>query len=270
MWNFFFLVAIAGLLFLGTLWSRRRIRLGQHPGLFFDLWKNLALSFAGWNLALQLLAIALTAVVIHTGLEVALLRAMDDAAPLGWSISFGILLAGNFWHAALAAVLIGVGWRRPGTLLLGAGLASLQAVLTTGFLSGVLKLLSGRRGPTHPGRLPSSLPRFARTDDPTDFQFDFWNHHWTDGRFFWPSGHTATIMAFVSALVAFYPEKRWLPWVGYPAVLVTGVAMIEGHFHWPSDVFAGALIGHAVGWATGQAFRRRYRPETNAALTRAG
>jgi membrane-associated phospholipid phosphatase len=77
-------------------------------------------------------------------------------------------------------------------------------------------------------------------------------------------------MAFVSALVAYYPEKRWLPWVGYPAVLVTGAAMIEGHFHWPTDVFAGAFIGHAVGWTTGQVFRRRYRPEMEAAPTQLG
>jgi membrane-associated phospholipid phosphatase len=51
--------------------------------------------------------------------------------------------------------------------------------------------------------------------------------------------------------------------VGYPAAALTGLAMIDGQFHWFSDVVAGALIGHCSGWTIGVAFRARYR-ETSA------
>jgi hypothetical protein len=33
--------------------------------------------------------------------------------------------------------------------------------------------------------------------------------------------------------------------------------MIDGDRHWASDVVAGALIGHAIGYSIGKAFRRR-------------
>ena len=37
-----------------------------------------------------------------------------------------------------------------------------------------------------------------------------------------------------------------------------GYAMIDGNIHWASDVVAGVLIGHAIGWTVGTDFRSRY------------
>jgi len=39
--------------------------------------------------------------------------------------------------------------------------------------------------------------------------------------------------------------------------IMTGVAMIDGDFHWTSDVIAGAPIGTLIGVAVGRAFARR-------------
>jgi hypothetical protein len=43
-----------------------------------------------------------------------------------------------------------------------------------------------------------------------------------------------------------------------------GYAMIDGNIHWASDVVAGVLIGHAIGWTVGSDFRTRYRGSTTA------
>src|SRR5690606_31028723 len=67
----------------------------------------------------------------------------------------------------------------------------------------------------------------------------------------WPSGHTSSHMALASSLVAFYRDERWLPFVAYPLAATMGLAMIEGDHHWFSDVVAGALVGHAIGWTVG-------------------
>jgi len=39
--------------------------------------------------------------------------------------------------------------------------------------------------------------------------------------------------------------------------IMTGVAMIDGDFHWTSDVIAGAPLGTLIGVAVGRAFARR-------------
>ena len=38
-----------------------------------------------------------------------------------------------------------------------------------------------------------------------------------------------------------------------------GIGMIEGDYHWASDVVAGALLGQVIGWTVGSHFRRAYR-----------
>jgi membrane-associated phospholipid phosphatase len=253
-----FLAGCTGLLALLSWRERRRARAGGPPGVFAGAWRNLAGSYVGWNLVLQLLAVGVTAGILAAGLDPVLLRGVDRAHLLGWRLSFGVLLVGNLWHVAAAGGLLLAARRRPA--LRGPGLAAMQAVLTTALLTGVQKLVSGRRGPlAAPGAPHPGGARFLRTGDPWDFRFDFWHHAWTDGRFFWPSGHTATIIAFVSAIVACQPPPRRGWYALYLLVALTGLAMMEGHFHWPSDVAAGALIGHAVGWTTGRYFRQRLR-----------
>ena len=60
-----------------------------------------------------------------------------------------------------------------------------------------------------------------------------------------PSAHTATAVGLAAGLAATYPRGRWLF-----AGLAVGVAlqrMFLG-WHFPSDVFVGALLGIATAW----------------------
>lgn len=256
--NIFILFVLTVLLSLGAIYNRYREKKGKPPGLFYDFWRNQIKAFKGWNLFLQIGAVAVTLIMIFSGIELEVQTFFQKTQLLGKSFPYILLMVGNFWHIIAGIVIYWIGKRKNNTLLIGSGLAGIQAVLSTVYVNTIQKMISGRRGPLHfVGEILRETP-FIRTKDPLDFQFDFWNHSFQDGRFFWPSGHTATIMAFVTTLVYYFPERKWIAWVGYPLVLMMGFALVDGNFHWTSDVVAGLLIGYAVGLSVGKSFRQRY------------
>jgi undecaprenyl-diphosphatase len=58
-----------------------------------------------------------------------------------------------------------------------------------------------------------------------------------------PSGHSAGAVVLAATLGAFYPKLRWLLWT-----LAIGCALSRylDAVHWPSDCWAGVLIGYAA------------------------
>lgn len=258
---FVFVLLLLGLFLLATWIASRRMAAGRPPGFFFEFWPSLGRSLAAWPLAWAL-PVAVTLLFALTPLDLAAKRLVHAVNPLGWDVAWGMLVYGNFAH-----LLIGLGawaWgkaRADRELVLGA-CAAVQALFVNVLVVNTLKLLTGRTGPLHvnrPGHL-SSRVHFRRSDDPLDFAFDFWNHAFVHGRFFWPSGHTASAFAFAAALCAFWPEKRWLVWVGYGVAALMGLSMVNGDFHWTSDVLAGAPLGWVIGHTVGTAFRKRALP----------
>jgi membrane-associated phospholipid phosphatase len=148
-----------------------------------------------------------------------------------------------------------------------AGAAALQAVAIQAVFVTTLKWLSDRAGPFPDGdanrkRAVSGI--FRDSKDPNDFNFNPFDLH---GGLRWPSGHTASNVALVSALVGFYPNEPWIAAIGYPIALAIGIGMIEGDYHWLSDVIAGALIGHVIGWSVGRNFRKHYDARRNHAAS---
>src|SRR5262245_49269878 len=144
-----------------------------------------------------------------------------------------------------------------GSELATAGAAALQAAAVQALVVTTLKWLTDRAGP-YPDGDPTrrrALSLFRDSTHADDFNFNPFD---LSGGLRWPSGHTASNVALVSALVAFYPKEYWLPAVGYPFALAIGIGMIDGDYHWLSDVVAGALIGHVIGWTIGRNFRRHY------------
>jgi membrane-associated phospholipid phosphatase len=139
-----------------------------------------------------------------------------------------------------------------------AGSAAMQAVVVMATVTASLKWLTDRAGPLDDGDPNArhwSEGLFTYSDQADEFNFNPFD---VSGSLAWPSGHTGVNMALVSSLVAFYPDEVWLPWVGYPLVLAIGVGMIEGDYHWLSDVVAGGLMGHVIGWQIGKGFRERF------------
>lgn len=122
----------------------------------------------------------------------------------------------------VAAVLAGTGGA-PGRRAAIRGVAAIA--LTSATVNGPLKLLGRRPRPILapvPGRKPFPMP--------ASFSF--------------PSGHTASAVAFATAVGAELPAAA-LP-VGMLAAVV-GYSRIHTGVHYPSDVAAGAAVGAAAG-----------------------
>jgi membrane-associated phospholipid phosphatase len=203
-------------------------------------------AFSGWSLLAPALAVALTAVLVATGVDQRLnglvitrvAMAQDDDR---WWI---------FWLGAAAPTLLGL------LLLVGglvtrdraaesAGWAILQAVVLVGALTFTLKWLTGRPSPLRAGvdaaefhLLRSGLGAQAR------------------GYFFWPSGHTSSAVAAASAFAAFHGRRRATWAVGLGALAIAA-SMLAGSFHWVSDILAGALLAWPIGSEIGRGFRER-------------
>lgn len=230
----------------------------EYPGLFDDLGKNLADSFAGANLFYHLGAVGVTFGLIETKTDREVQHFFQTKNPFGQTYSDIMLITGVFWHFVPGLFIYWNGLSSHDIEMTGAGAASCQAVLTSFLVIYLEKYLSGRKYPNktdYSGFLNNN--GWQGSQEETDFSFKFWEHNLNQGRESWPSGHTATAFAFVSALYAYYPEETAISWIGYPLALMMGISTIEGDYHWASDVAAGLLIGHVIGWTIGKNYRSR-------------
>ena len=129
----------------------------------------------------------------------------------------------------ISAVLIGTGWLTHNDNVLGAGRDSLEAeIWAAGIVTPLLKDTFGRARPN--------------TGEGT-WQFHGFSNDNSHASF--PSGHATNAFAAATAIAA-HSDGYLVPVIAY--TLATGVAFsrVNDRAHFPSDVVAGALIGHAV------------------------
>lgn len=62
-----------------------------------------------------------------------------------------------------------------------------------------------------------------------------------------PSGHCATVMSTITILTGAYPEHAWIGPVGYSALGLICLSMINNEVHWISDYPLAMGIGYAYG-----------------------
>jgi membrane-associated phospholipid phosphatase len=226
----------------------------QHP--WNNLWGNCVDAHTGTNLLYYGSAAAATGIMVATPWDKKAQLWFQKQNPIGDEIGYGMVVAGWFWHLVPASAMYLGGWYVNSHDVMGAGAAGLQAITMASIVTVALKFASGRRQPLKDGVHDFYGPSgHRRSDDPADFA-PFNNNLGNESlRFAWPSGHTSSTVAFVSAMAAYYPDKLWIKLIGYPASLFMALSMVDYDAHWTSDVIAGALIGHAIGWTVGRNFR---------------
>jgi membrane-associated phospholipid phosphatase len=216
---------------------------------------DIADAFTGTNLLWYGGAVAATGVMVLSGADHAVRTGVQRnlVAP---AYANGAFYAGYVLPATVAPAIYLAGLAIHDPIAAGAGSAVLQALGITLVATGVFKIATGRPYPLHGGdpNAPDRLdhPEYAREFRP--FQ-SFWP------LLAMPSGHTSAMTSIAAALTAYYPDRIWIPLLGYPLALLVGFGMVDGDRHWASDVVAGGLLGHAIGHSVGSAFRRRARAD---------
>jgi len=232
---------------------------GVNLSLFGNFGNNILESFKGDNAYLHFSALAATALLVTTGFDYHVEQYFNEHEEYG-QLTRPILYTGELLPFAAGGGLFAFAKIRNNDEALGASFAVLQASLIEFMYNSTLKAITGRPNPDW--RSNEDIEDLSKT-----FRFGFLR----GGIFWgWPSGHTATTMAVVSALTNYYPDKTWLKIAGYSWVAYTmlGVSSVNrGGMHWFSDAVAGALMSYAIGSTVGKYYRRVYNSKGSSAAS---
>jgi membrane-associated phospholipid phosphatase len=248
------LVRRSGALLLAALVSREGVARAQQgnpveppmPNPTDGLGSDLGEMFTGYNLVLYGVAVASSGIMAFGGAD----HTIQDGVQKNIAIpAYGEFAqyAGYLVPLVLAPSVYLMGHALDDRTVIGAGSAAVQSLVVAVVTTLVVKVGVGR---VYPSKTTLDQPDAA--------------HEFRPFHYFplpvgpaWPSGHTVATTSVVAALTGYYPDELWIPLFGYPLALAIGFGLIDGDRHWTSDVIAGGLIGHAIGYTTGVAFRRR-------------
>lgn len=136
---------------------------------------------------------------------------------------------------AFPAITYATGLLRNDNHAKGTGLLAAEAAADTLVVSTALKAIMGRR---FPGQIPKQGD-FTRT------WFQFTGPAHDPGSF--PSSHAMSAFAVAAVYASRYKQRRWVPLVAYGLASLASISRIPDQTHFPSDVFAGAAAGYAIG-----------------------
>lgn len=93
--------------------------------------------------------------------------------------------------------------------------------------------------------------RHRPADVPTNGNFsDTWfesRDGWAlSGKGSFPSGHTIAAFSVATVFAERYRRHRWVPWLAYGLAGMIGFSRVTLQSHFPSDVFAGAVLGYSI------------------------
>lgn len=81
-----------------------------------------------------------------------------------------------------------------------------------------------------------------------DFSHTWFRSHgrFLGGRGSFPSGHTIAAFSVATVFSERYRHRCWVPWVAYGLAGLVGFSRVTLQSHFPSDVFAGAVLGYTM------------------------
>jgi membrane-associated phospholipid phosphatase len=131
------------------------------------------------------------------------------------------------------------------------GMAVLQSTLISIGYTSVLKGITGRISPGIITVLDHT--KNSQTEDfSADFAWGFGRRGFIAG---WPSAHTTIAFSTAAVIAEIYPEKTWVKAAAYSYATYIGLG-VSLCVHWSSEVFAGILIGYAIGKTVGKSFNQ--------------
>jgi membrane-associated phospholipid phosphatase len=218
--------------------------------LFSGFGNNIANSFKGNNFYLHLAGVASTFLLVTSNTDYEIHKYFNEHQQYGDAARPVIRMA-TYFPFVIGGSLYAYGKIKHDNEALGASFAVFQSSLIALSYNSLLKAITGRPNPDW--RNSKDMEGLSKT-----FRFGFMR----GGIFWgWPSGHTSSTMAVVSALTNFYPDKTWLKIAGYGyvAYMVFAVSSLgRGGMHWFSDAVAASLMSYAIGSTTGKFFRGKF------------
>jgi membrane-associated phospholipid phosphatase len=226
--------------------------------LFSGIGNNVLNSFKGGNLYLHLAGIASSALLITTNADYHIERFFNQHEGFGIAARPVIKIA-TYFPFVIGSSLYAYGKIKNDNQAVGASFAVLQSSLIAFIYNSFLKAITGRPHPNWQNN--DDMLSLSKT-----FQFGFMR----GGIFWgWPSGHTSSTMAVVSALTNFYPDKTWLKIVGYSyvAYMIFAVSSLNrGGMHWFSDAIAAAFMSYAIGSTVGKFYRSKFQQGSSSSI----
>ncbi|MGC8495281.1 MAG: phosphatase PAP2 family protein [Syntrophobacteraceae bacterium] len=199
-------------------------------------------SFTGRNLLWHALAIALTYIIVTSGLDWRYF--VFTRIPVLRVIFFPAVVLGMFLPIFAPLLLLAAGAIGRSLRVKTAAHALGQSALLGLAISSFYKVFTGRIPPPHtffPGGL---------IDTSHGFRLGFLR----GGAFWgWPSSHTTVAFAMAVALWKLYPQNRPLRYSALCYALYIGVG-VSMTIHWFSEFAAGAIIGSLIGAVVGESF----------------
>jgi membrane-associated phospholipid phosphatase len=221
------------------------------------LWDTIVACYSPRNIGWQLLAVALTAVIVVTGFDWWWFEHTRDQLLQSWLFPAAIV-------GGLLPILVPAGFFL--VKKFNTGFAVAQAALIGLAISSFYKIFTGRIPPPlhsstfytlFSGGVPSTL-RQSLGDISRQFEFGFFR----DGAFWgWPSSHTTIAFAVAVTLFILYRGNRAVQWGALLVALYIGIG-VSTNIHWFSEFVAGAIIGSVIGAVVGKSFliTERYAP----------
>ena len=229
--------------------------------LFGNFGNNILDSFKGKNIYFHLGGIASTYILVNSDIDYYVEKFFNEHEEYG-KFAQPIVYTGMYLPFVVGGGLFAYAKLDNNNEALGASFAVLQASLIEFLYNSTLKALTGRSNPDW--RDNTDMESLSKT-----FHFGFLR----GGIFWgWPSGHTSSTMAVVSALTNYYPDKTWLKISGYSLVAYTifGVSSVNrGGMHWFSDAIAAALMSYAIGSTVGKYYRNIYSSKSTTSTSSA-
>ncbi len=202
--------------------------------LFYNLPKNIAECFKGWNLFWQGIMIALTYIIVKTDFDWFYFHKFGQpklSAYIFPAIFLGTLLPIFLPLLLLALRKINTAW------------AVGQAALLGYLLSTTYKAFTGRMHP----------PTSFLVDTSHGFRFGF-----LEGGIFWgwPSSHTTIAFSMALCLVTLYPKNKLIQILAIIYAVYVGLS-VSVSIHWFSEFVAGAIMGTIIGIIVGKSFLKK-------------